>query len=529
MKKFLSIILSPFKYFCLGCYYSLYGLFFPIMFIFNFIGSFFYRLYSNSKREKARVEIMRAAQEASSKVNSNAKMVNYKEALKNSKSNSKSKVVKKTIHPKYIKSRNLLISQLKTVDSSRNTKPVTYKYSVINNEGKSVSGYISAYTKAEVFNFLETEGNTVYKLQTNKLIDLLYGEKEFAKRKLKNKDLIFWLTQLSTYLKSGIPLTDAMRILSLQMGKKDKYKQRLFNAVVYQLIMGESFSEALLKQGKAFPPLLINMLKAAEATGELEETLDDMSSYYNEIEKTRKQMISALTYPTVVFVFSLAVVTFILLYIVPQFENIYASAGIELNGMTAFVLSASQFLKKYIIIILAIVVGIILIIILIYKKSYPVRYTFQKIAMNLPVFGKIIIYNEITIFTKTFSSLLKNNVFITDSIEILSKITNNEIYKEIMANTINNIAVGEKISVSFKDNWAIPDVAYYMIVTGESTGELAEMMHKVSLYYQEEHKNIVNALKSLIEPAIIIFLAVVVGGIVISVIVPMFSLYNQIS
>ena len=98
-----------------------------------------------------------------------------------------------------------------------------------------------------------------------------------------------------------------------------------------------------------------------------------------------------------------------------------------------------------------------------------------------------------------------------------------------MFNTINNIAVGEKISASFKDNWAIPDVAYYMIVTGESTGELAEMMNKVSLYYQEEHKNVINSLKSLIEPIMIVFLAIIVGGVVMAVIIPMFSLYGQIS
>ena len=172
---------------------------------------------------------------------------------------------------------------------------------------------------------------------------------------------------------------------------------------------------------------------------------------------------------------------------------------------------------------------IIMILVYLYRNVKALKYSFQKFAMHLPLFGKIIIYNEMTIFTKTFSSLLKNNVFITDSIEILTKITNNEIYKEIMFNTINNIAIGEKISTSFKDNWAIPDVAYYMIVTGESTGELAEMMGKVSLYYQEEHKNIINSLKSVIEPVMIIFLAIIVGGVVLSVIIPMFSLYGQIS
>ena len=240
-------------------------------------------------------------------------------------------------------------------------------------------------------------------------------------------------------------------------------------------------------------------------------------------------MISALTYPSAVMVFSIAVITFILLYVVPQFSGIYESAGVELNGLTVFVMSASDFLKGNIMYILLGIILIILIIYYLYKNVKAIKYSLQKFAMHLPLFKNIIIYNEITIFTKTFSSLLKNNVFITDSMEILSKITNNEIYKEIMFNTINNIAMGEKISTSFKDNWAIPEVAYYMIVTGESTGELSEMMAKVSAYYQEEHKNIINSLKSLIEPIMIIFLAIVVGGVVLSVIIPMFSLYGQIS
>ena len=129
---------------------------------------------------------------------------------------------------------------------------------------------------------------------------------------------------------------------------------------------------------------------------------------------------------------------------------------------------------------------------------------------------------------KLFASLLRNNVFITDSMDILSKITNNEIYKSILYKTIQNIVKGDKISDAFKDHWAIPDVAYYMIVTGESTGELAEMMQKVSDYYQGLHKNMINSLKAFIEPIMIAFLAVVVGGIIIAVIIPMFNLYGTI-
>ena len=152
----------------------------------------------------------------------------------------------------------------------------------------------------------------------------------------------------------------------------------------------------------------------------------------------------------------------------------------------------------------------------------------KELFMRFPKFGNIIIYKELSVFAKTFSSLLKNNVFITDSINLLLDTTNNEIYKEIMISTINNIVKGNKISDAFYNHWAVPDVAYYMIVTGESTGELAEMMQKVAEYYQNEHKSMIDNIKALIEPIMIIFLAVVVGGVVLAVVLPMFGLYEQI-
>jgi len=526
----LSLLLSPFKYFCLGCYYSLYALFYPFILIYTLLSSSLYRGYTKKQHKKDKKEVQKAVNIEMSideKIKKNNELKIKQEDIRKKKKEDTLKQQK--LNERIKKERDILLSEINKQDSVRTEIPNTYRYTAKNPEGHDVVGFLVAHTKQEVFNFLESEGYTVYKLETSKLIEFLYGQNQFSKRKIKTKDLIFWLTQLSTYLKSGIPLTNSMRILGMQMGKKDPYIKRLFDAIVYQLIMGESFSDALGKQGSAFPSLLVNMIKAAEATGDLEATLDDMANYYNDIENTRKQMISALSYPSAVMIFSIAVVTFILLYVVPQFSGIYASAGVELNGLTLFVLNASDFLKKNIMIIILVICAIVLIIIYLYNNVKALKYSMQKFVMHLPLFGNIIIYNEMTIFTKTFSSLLKNNVFITETIELLTRITNNEIYKEIMYNTINNIALGEKISTSFKDNWAIPEVAYYMIVTGESTGELAEMMGKVSLYYQEEHRNIINALKSLIEPIMIIFLAVVVGGVVLSVIIPMFSLYGQIS
>ena len=149
--------------------------------------------------------------------------------------------------------------------------------------------------------------------------------------------------------------------------------------------------------------------------------------------------------------------------------------------------------------------------------------------MKIPVIGNIIIYNEVTMFSKTFANLLNHNVFITDSIDVLSKITSNEVYKKLIHDTSVNLTKGESISASFKDHWAFPYIAYQMILTGEKTGRLGQMMEKVSQYYQEQHRTIVNRLKTLIEPILIVGLAVIVGGILLAIVVPMFALYDQVS
>ena len=253
-----------------------------------------------------------------------------------------------------------------------------------------------------------------------------------------------------------------------------------------------------------------------------------MADYYREVETTRKDMIQALTYPTLVFVFAIAVIIFLLVYLVPQFVGIYNTAGVKLNPITSFLIAASDFLRNNAFYIVLVIFIIVVTLVILYKNIKAVRYTMQSIAMKSPIFGKVIIYKEMTIFTKTFASLLKNNVYITQSIDILGKVTSNEIYREIMADCINRISSGEKISDAFKDNWAVPEVAYYMMVTGESTGQLAEMMESVSEYYVEQHKMLVNTLKTLLEPILIIFLAVIVGFIIIAVIVPVFGLYEEI-
>ena len=432
---------------------------------------------------------------------------------------------KKTLE-KYEQMKIALANDLQAAGATRSKTPNVYQYIVRNKEGKIIRDTMSGFSKLDINSFLVNEGYEVFDIRTSKAINFMYQDSSLG-GKMSTKDLVFWLTQLSTYLKSGITLSEAVRILSIQMSKK-KTQQKIYKAIGYELSLGESFSNALAKQGNYFPPLLINMMRAAEATGTLQETLEDMANYYTEVNQTRKDMIGALTYPGIIMVFSIAVVTFIIVYVVPQFTQIYDNSGIEIKGLTKVVIALSDFLQENLLLVILVFLLVMVSLYLLYKYVKGFRVPAQILFMKIPVVKDVLIYKEISIFAKTFASLLRNNVFITESMDILSKITSNEVYKAIMFKTINNIVKGEKISEAFNDHWAVPDVAYYMIVTGESTGQLGDMMQKVSDYYQHMHKGIVNTLKSFIEPIMIIFLAVMVALIILAVIVPMFSMYNQI-
>ena len=421
--------------------------------------------------------------------------------------------------------RQTLLIDFEGSDAERSDEKIMYKYVAKNGEtGKVETGMFAAFSKLDVHSFLLAEGYEVYEITPQKNISKTFT---LFTAKFTASELDFFLTQLSTFLKSGITLVESIKILSKQCKKKGQ--QNVYKSLIYELTMGENFSEALQKQGNIFPRLLINMIKTSELTGDLPKTLDDMADYYREIEKTRKQMMSALTYPLVVLVFAIAVLVYIMVLVVPQFVDIYGSLGTTLPPITVAILNVSNFLKKNLLMLGIGLLVFIIIFIVLFKTIKVFKTVVQTILMNIPIIGKIIIYNEITMFTKTFASLLNHNVYITDCMEVLSKITNNEVYKMLIFDTITNLARGEAISNSFKNHWAFPVIAYEMILTGEKTGQLGPMMDKVANYYQEQHKNAVNQIKAFIEPVMIIILAVIVGVVLLSVVLPMFDMYQQIS
>ena len=324
-----------------------------------------------------------------------------------------------------------------------------YRYTLINDYGKKESGTFDAESEEDIRNYFAAQKYQVLQVKRRSSLDSDVG---FLK--IRPGDLSFALTQLSTYIKSGIPLAEAVRILAKQTKKTSLKKS--YNELVYQLLKGESLSDAMDMQEKVFPKMLINMVRTAEMTGDLPTVLDDMADYYASMDQTRKQMRSAMTYPIVVLILAFGVLVFMLTYLVPQFSALFEENGAEMPFLTQMILNISDFVRAQWFILLLIVAAIVGIFVYCYKTIQGFRKSVQVFLMHVPVIGNIIIYNEVANFTKTFSSLLNHGVFITDSMEILSQLTDNEVYKELIYNTLENLGRGESISSAYKGHWAFP-------------------------------------------------------------------------
>ena len=411
--------------------------------------------------------------------------------------------------------------QTEAFDRYAGKKRITFKYTVKNSYGEELNSLFDAYDIDEVKQYLNSEGYEIVSIVPRKSY-----EQDLTPAKINNAELSFILTQLSTYIVAGIPLVDSVRILAKQTQVPSKRK--IYERLVFDLVTGDNFSTALEKQGDTFPRLLVNMIKTSEMTGDLPTVLNEMADYYTSVEQTRKDVQSALIYPAFIMVFAVAVLVFILIKVVPSFVGMYADAGADLPKITQITLSVSDFLVAYWYYLLGGLILVFGVYFYCFKNIKSFRRTMQTFFMKLPIVGNMIIYSEVTNFTRTFASLLNHSVNITESMKILSNITNNEIYKEIIANTMLTLSRGGKISESFRGHWAFPIVAYEMLVTGESTGQLGSMMEKVSTHFDNLHRNAVNTMKSMIEPLTIVFLAVAVGFILLSIVVPMFDVYNTV-
>lgn len=385
------------------------------------------------------------------------------------------------------------------------------------------TGIVVADNKREAALKLKREGIRVKNL-TEQAETALTKEIQLGKP-VKRQHFIMFLRQFSTLLRAGVTIVEAIRILSLQVdGKQFK---KILTEVNEDLRTGGALSDSFAKHPKAFEPLVINMIRAGELSGTLDDSLDRLAVHYEKAYKTRQKVMSALSYPIVVGIVAIGVVIFLLTFVVPMFVDLFDSVGGELPLLTRFVMGASDFALTYwyvlVMIFAAIAVGFYLL-----RTNPQGKLLLDTLLLRIPVFGDIAKKSVLATLTRTLSSLFSSSVPILQSLSMTERVVSNEVVKKVLARSRESLERGGSLTEPMEGHWAFPPLIPHMIAIGEQTGSLDAMLAKVADFYESEVDASTERLKALIEPIMIVLLAGLVGTIVLAILLPMFDLFNQI-
>ncbi|QSS99115.1 type II secretion system F family protein [Pontibacillus sp. ALD_SL1] len=397
-----------------------------------------------------------------------------------------------------------------------------FKYKARTPKGKMKEGRIKADSKREAVGKLKEEGMTVATI--NELNSILYKDIQLGSQ-VKNKEFVIYLRQFATLLESGISLIQSTYILKEQTSSKAL--QRALTQIAEDLEGGLSFSDAAEKHHKIFPDLFVNMVRAGEAGGNLDEILDRLAGYYEKQYDTRQKVISALAYPVVVLVIAIGIVIFLLSFVVPRFADMFLSFGGDIPPITQFVMSLGEISQSmwwlFIVIPLLVYGGIQ------YMKQYPrFSYGLDLVKLRIPIFGPLIQKAVLARMTRTMSSLFNSSVPILQAVYITERIVGNKVVESVLKTTRKSLEKGESMAAPMQKHWIFPPLVTQMVSVGESSGSLDHMLGKVADFYESELDYATDRIKSLIEPIMIAFLALIVGGIVAAIAIPMFSIFEQI-
>jgi type IV pilus assembly protein PilC len=297
--------------------------------------------------------------------------------------------------------------------------------------------------------------------------------------------------------------------------------------MVQELLEGNPLSSAASKHPKVFSPMFINMVKAGEAGGNLEETLERLAIHFEKQHHTRQKISSALAYPLTVGLVAIGVVIFLLVKVVPTFVGMFQGFGADLPAITLFVLNASEWMQSFWWLVILLLLGFIAAIIFL-KNRKETSYFIDLFVLKIPIFGKVIQKAVLARMTRTMSSLFSSSVPILQAMTIVENVVENEVIARVLRESREFLEKGQSISEPMSNHWAFPPMVTQMIAIGEKTGALDEMLDKVADFYEKEVDSSTDRLKSLIEPIMILVLAGLVGTIVLAIMIPMFDIFNQV-
>src|SRR5579883_171254 len=394
----------------------------------------------------------------------------------------------------------------------------TYTARALNGELKTAT--IDASSKDDVVAQLRRQRLTVVKVD------------EDAKRKrprggsIKMRDIVIFTRQFSTMINSGLPLVQALDILAKQ--SENKTLQDVTRAVVFDVESGHTVADALRKHPRAFNELYVNMVAAGEAGGILDTILMRLAVFMEKNDALVRKVKGAMIYPGVIMSVAAIAVSVLLIFVIPVFENMFGSVGLALPLPTRIVIGLSKFLRGWggLATAGAVVGGVALL--KRYYKTPTGKLQIDKMLLAFPVLGDVLRKSSVSRFTRTLGTLISSGVSILDGLEITAKTAGNRVIQDAIMASRASIAGGDTIAAPLAKSQVFPPMVISMIAVGESTGGLDEMLAKIADFYDEEVDAAVSGLLSLLEPVMIVFLGVVVGGMVVAMYLPIFDMINAV-
>lgn len=400
---------------------------------------------------------------------------------------------------------------------------ITYKYEAISQSGVAITGIIKAIDKSDAIIKLKSECTIVNSLTEIKEKPSLFGRK--GKTNIKDKSLSLMCRQFSIILSAGIPIMRSVELVANQMN--DRGMKRLLNSVSEDVAAGMSMSDSFNLRGPDLPPTLIETLKAGEASGALEETFMKLSEFYSKKSKVKSKVISALTYPAFVIGVAVIVIGIIMVFAVPTFARVFEGMGIELPLATRIIIGLSEFFANWfwlvLLILLVLIVGLRF-----YTKSASGGVKMAKFMLKLPLVGKIQLMNASSQFANTLATLLTAGLPAAHALGITGKTLSNKFLSLSVMESLEDVEAGYRIGTSLERRKAFPDLLVEMTGVGEESGSMETTLEVIGDYYDNEVEVTTNRAISLLEPIIICVLAIFVIIVLLSVYLPMFSLYDSI-
>jgi len=342
---------------------------------------------------------------------------------------------------------------------------------------------------------------------------------------VSTRDIVIFTRQFATMINSGLPLVQSLDILSKQ--SENVTLRKVIEGVLYDVESGQTLADAMRNHPKTFPALYVNMVAAGEAGGILDTILLRLAVFLEKADALKRKIKGAMVYPMVILTVAIGAVAILLIFVIPTFQTMFGDAGVELPGPTRFVIFLSASLQAYWWVIVLGFVGLVFATRQLYKTPQG-ELMLDKLLLNLPVFGNLQRKTAIARFTRTLGTLVASGVSILDGLEITAKTSGNRVLHDAIMESRSSIAGGETISEPLKKSGVFPPMVVSMINVGEQTGGLDEMLTKIADFYDEEVDAAVDALLAAMEPIMIVFLGVVVGGMIVAMYLPIFDMIDAV-